>query len=117
MAIRVTVVIPAYNATKTIHDGLDSFARQSFPADEVELIIVDDESTDGTPEYIEHYVKDWGARTRGCAYFAKLIGGRRRPGTSVQKRLKESFSCSLTPTVCRTLTGLRKWWRRFSHLE
>lgn len=73
MAIRVTVVIPAYNATKTIHDGLDSFARQSFPADEVELIIVDDESTDGTPEYIEHYVKD-GARTRGCAYFAKLIG-------------------------------------------
>ena len=60
MAIRVTVVIPAYNATKTIHDGLDSFARQSFPADEVELIIVDDESTDGTPEYIEHYVKDWG---------------------------------------------------------
>lgn len=66
MAIRVTVVIPAYNATKTIHDGLDSFARQSFPADEVELIIVDDESTDGTPEYIEHYVKDWGRAPEGA---------------------------------------------------
>lgn len=61
MGIRVTIVIPAYNATKTIHDGLDAFARQSFPADEVELIIVDDESTDGTPEYIERYVKDWGS--------------------------------------------------------
>lgn len=59
MGIRVSVVIPAYNATKTIHDGLDAFARQSFPPDEVELIIVDDESTDGTPEYIERYVKDW----------------------------------------------------------
>lgn len=116
MAIRVTVVIPAYNATKTIHDGLDSFARQSFPADEVELIIVDDESTDGTPEYIEHYVKDWGAHPR-VRVLRQAHRGRRRPGTSVQKRLKESFSCSLTPTVCRTLTGLRKWWRRFSHLE
>ena len=60
MEIRVTVVIPAYNATKTIHDGLESFARQSFPAAEVELIIVDDGSTDGTPEYIEQCVRDWG---------------------------------------------------------
>jgi cellulose synthase/poly-beta-1,6-N-acetylglucosamine synthase-like glycosyltransferase len=59
MGVRVTVVIPAYNATKTIHDGLDSFARQSFPSHEVELIIVDDESTDGTPEYIERYVRNW----------------------------------------------------------
>ena len=61
MGIRVSVVIPAYNATKTIHDGLDAFAKQSFPAGEVELIIVDDESTDGTPEYIERHVTDWGA--------------------------------------------------------
>lgn len=60
MEIRVTVVIPAYNATKTIHDGLDAFARQSFPAEAVELILVDDESTDGTPEYIERYVAGWG---------------------------------------------------------
>ena len=65
MGIRVTVVIPAFNATKTIHDGLDAFARQSFPAEEVELIIVDDESTDGTPEYIERYVKDWGSAHPG----------------------------------------------------
>ncbi len=60
MRTRVTVVIPAYNATKTIHDGLDAFAKQSFPAGEVELVIVDDESTDGTPEYVERHVKDWG---------------------------------------------------------
>lgn len=60
MGISVTVVIPAYNATKTIGDGLESFARQSFPAAEVELIIVDDGSTDGTPEYLEAYAESWG---------------------------------------------------------
>lgn len=60
MGTRVTVVIPAYNATKTIGDGLESFARQSFPAAEVEIIIVDDGSTDGTPEYVEGYSRNWG---------------------------------------------------------
>ena len=60
MGTRVTVVIPAYNATKTIGDGLGSFARQSFPAAEVEIIIVDDGSTDGMPEYLEAYARSWG---------------------------------------------------------
>ncbi|WHZ21339.1 MAG: hypothetical protein OJF47_000451 [Nitrospira sp.] len=60
MRIRVSVVIPAYNATKTIGDGLQSFARQSFQTAEVEIIVVDDGSTDGTPEYLEVYAKSWG---------------------------------------------------------
>jgi cellulose synthase/poly-beta-1,6-N-acetylglucosamine synthase-like glycosyltransferase len=60
MGTRVTVVIPAYNATKTIGDGLQAFARQSFQAAEVEIIIVDDGSTDGTPEYVERYAATWG---------------------------------------------------------
>ena len=50
MRIHVSVVIPAYNATKTIGDGLESFARQSFPAAEVEIIIVDDGSTDAAAQ-------------------------------------------------------------------
>ena len=66
MGTRVTVVIPAYNATKTIGDGLESFARQSFPAAEVEIIIVDDGSTDGTPEYVEGYSRNGEMDSLGC---------------------------------------------------
>ena len=61
MGTNVTIVIPAYNAIKTISDGLASFARQSFPAAAVEILIVDDGSTDGTPEYIEQCVREWGS--------------------------------------------------------
>lgn len=61
MTIQVTVVIPAYNATGTIGDCLESLARQSFPRDEIEVFIVDDGSTDGTPEYVERYAQAWGA--------------------------------------------------------
>ncbi|MCC2643468.1 MAG: spsQ 3 [Nitrospira sp.] len=60
MGTSVTVVIPAYNATSTIGDGLESFARQSFPAAKTEIIVVDDGSTDGTPEYVERYAEKWG---------------------------------------------------------
>lgn len=60
MRTQVTVVIPAYNATGTIGNCLDSLAHQSFPMHEVEVFIVDDGSTDGTPEYVERQVRAWG---------------------------------------------------------
>jgi glycosyltransferase involved in cell wall biosynthesis len=44
----VTVVIPAFNAERTLGSVLDALAAQEQPVDEV--IVVDDRSTDGTPE-------------------------------------------------------------------
>lgn len=44
--MRISVVIPAYNAKETIAETLDSVFAQSRPADEV--IVVDDGSTDQT---------------------------------------------------------------------
>ena len=42
----ISVVIPAYNASKHIAETLGSVLRQSFPADEV--LVIDDGSTDDT---------------------------------------------------------------------
>jgi len=42
----VSVVIPAYNAARTLAETLDSVVVQTF--DDFEVIIVDDGSTDGT---------------------------------------------------------------------
>ena len=42
----MTVVIPAYNAERTLGDVLDALAAQGEPVDEV--IVVDDGSTDAT---------------------------------------------------------------------
>jgi glycosyltransferase involved in cell wall biosynthesis len=51
----VTVLIPAYNAEKTIGRALDSVISQAYP--ELEIIVVDDASRDATADVVRHYEK------------------------------------------------------------
>ncbi len=49
----LSVIVPVYNANKTLSKLLDSICNQSHQ--DFELIIVDDCSTDGTPEIAQTY--------------------------------------------------------------
>jgi len=51
----VSIVIPAYNAARTIRMCLDSILRQDYSRDRYEVIVVDNNSTDGTPEIVQQY--------------------------------------------------------------
>ena len=51
----VSVCIPAYNGMAYLKDCLDSLLAQSFR--DFELLIVDDASTDGTPEFVRQYLR------------------------------------------------------------
>ncbi|WP_164084926.1 glycosyltransferase [Pseudazoarcus pumilus] len=46
--MKVSVVIPAFNAEATLSDCLRAVKAQAFPSDEYEVIVVDDGSTDDT---------------------------------------------------------------------
>lgn len=48
--IEYSVVIPAYNAERTISLTLEALQRQTIPRDRYEIIVVDDGSTDRTAE-------------------------------------------------------------------
>jgi len=46
--VRISVIVPAYNATATLGDCLRALVRQTVPGSDYEIIVVDDGSTDGT---------------------------------------------------------------------
>lgn len=55
MSIRLTVVIPVYNAEKTIELCLNSLYTQRYNNDDYEIICVNDGSTDGTLQILNKY--------------------------------------------------------------
>lgn len=52
---RVSVVVAAYNMKQTVGACLDSLLAQKYPKDQVELIVVDNVSTDGTAGVLRAY--------------------------------------------------------------
>ncbi|MFB6190143.1 MAG: glycosyltransferase family 2 protein [Candidatus Nanohaloarchaea archaeon] len=51
----LTVAIPAYNEEGTLEVTLDSILEAEYPEDKLEVIVVNDGSTDGTREIAEQY--------------------------------------------------------------
>lgn len=55
MTPRVSVIVTAYNLARFLPAALDSALRQDWPADAVEIVVVDDGSTDDTPTVLARY--------------------------------------------------------------
>ena len=62
--MKLSVIVPAYNAEKTIRQSLDSILAQTRPVDE--LIVINDGSTDGTEEILQEYREAYPACFRFC---------------------------------------------------
>ena len=54
-ATRVTIIIPARNEEANIIDCLTSILRQDYPSDLLQVIVVDDHSTDNTISMVEKF--------------------------------------------------------------
>jgi glycosyltransferase involved in cell wall biosynthesis len=53
--MKFSLVIPAYNASKTIRTCLESALNQTISRESYEIIVVDDGSTDGMAKIVEEY--------------------------------------------------------------
>ena len=54
--MKVSVILPVYNAEKYLRDAVDSILAQTFR--DFELIIINDGSTDGSRQIIDSYNDD-----------------------------------------------------------
>ena len=56
--MKVSVIIPVYNAEKTLQESLDSLRAQTFR--DFEVVFVDDCSTDASPQLMESFLQESG---------------------------------------------------------
>src|SRR6201987_6564619 len=55
-APHISVLINTYNHERYIEQAIVSVLEQYFPAEEIEILVVDDGSTDRTPEIVGKFV-------------------------------------------------------------
>lgn len=88
--MNASIIIPAYNRARTLGRTIESLVRQNLPPDSFELIVVDNNSTDATPEVVRraqatspvairyhlerrqgvHYARNWaGVHARGSILY------------------------------------------------
>ena len=55
MTTKVSVLIDTYNHERFIERAITSVLEQDMPMDDVEILVVDDGSTDGTPDIVRRF--------------------------------------------------------------
>lgn len=79
----VTIVVPAYNEENNIVDTLDSINKLDYPKDKVEVLVVNDGSTDSTKAKVEKFIKN---KTNFTLINQKNLG----KATALNKALKRA---------------------------
>ncbi len=80
MTLSASVVVPAYNAESTLPDCLESLGQLVYPRDCYEVIVVDNGSTDRTPELAKAYPVKLVTEPRQGAASARNCGVREAGG-------------------------------------
>ena len=81
---KVSVIIPCYNSAPYLGTCMDSVLAQHYP--DIEIVCVDDGSTDDTPQLLAEYARSYSAVTvvslpaNGGLFAARSAGAQRATG-------------------------------------
>ncbi len=80
MSVKVSVIVPVYNAKKYVEECLTSLVNQTLAAEEIEILAVDDCSTDGSRAILERYEETYPQIKVLCTEKNSGPGGARNVG-------------------------------------
>ena len=112
----VSVIVPTWNSEKDIEDFLDSLERQTYPKASMELVVVDNGSTDNSVQVIQRWYEaqrmaDWfglhlieSPRNNGIAQAYNL--GYANTSSRAFAILRGEADVILEPEVVETLCGV-----------
>lgn len=89
MTPAVSVIIPTYDCRPLLEGALDALRKQTLPADDLDVIVIDDGSSDGTWPYLQETAAGWPQLTviqqphSGHPSIARNLGLRRARGRYV----------------------------------
>lgn len=104
---KVSVIMPVYNAEKYLRDSLDSIVNQSIGIDNLEVIIVNDASTDSSKEIIDEYAQQYSSFKP--IHLKENTGGPFGPRNIALSHVTSDYVMFLdaddtyTPTACEAL--------------
>ncbi len=67
---KTTIIVPAYNEEKTIFKTVSSLTRLDYPKEKLEIIVIDDGSTDNTLKIAKQFI------SKGVKVYTKKNGGK-----------------------------------------
>jgi cellulose synthase/poly-beta-1,6-N-acetylglucosamine synthase-like glycosyltransferase len=106
----VSIVVPMYNEGRRIHDTIASLLEQDYPQDRLELIVIDDCSTDDSLEWAERAI--WGRPNARVLRNPHNMGKRRGINHAV-RRSEAEIIVSVDSDVIVERDAVRKLVARF----
>ena len=92
---KISVVVPIYNMELYLKEALDSIVNQSIGIDNIQVILVNDASTDKSSEIMEEYAQKY--PTIQCIHLAQKSGAAGRPRNEGIKYAKAPYIMFLDP--------------------
>lgn len=96
---KVTVGIPCFNESKNILKCLDSITSQSDIFQSIEVLIVDDGSTDDTVKIIENYKKQYNINGNMRILTQKILAAHQPLEIELSMKPKGNISSLLMETI------------------
>lgn len=78
--MKVSVIVPAYNARNTIRQCIEALLSQKYPRENYEVIVIDDGSADGTADAVKAYPVKYMYQTNKGPATARNAGAREAQG-------------------------------------